>query len=98
MRPNQVFALSLPYPLLDGDDARTVLDAVGRSLLTSYGLRSLSPDDPAFLGTYGGDQLHRDGAYHQGPVWSWLLGAYAEARYRLDGERRRGARRASPDR
>jgi predicted glycogen debranching enzyme len=85
LRPNQVFALSLPYPLLDGDDARTVLDAVGRSLLTSYGLRSLSPDDPAFLGTYGGDQLHRDGAYHQGPVWSWLLGPYAEARYRLDG-------------
>lgn len=86
MRPNQVFALSLPYPLLDGDDARIVLDAVGRSLLTSFGLRSLSPDDPAYTGTYGGDQLHRDGAYHQGPVWSWLLGPYAEARYRLDGD------------
>jgi glycogen debranching enzyme len=70
---------------LDGDDARTVLDAVGCSLLTSYGLRSLAPDDPACLGTYGGDQLHRDGAYHQGPVWSWLLGAYAEAHFRLDG-------------
>jgi predicted glycogen debranching enzyme len=86
MRPSQVLALSLPYPLLEGDEARTVLDAAGRALLTSYGLRSLSPDDPAYRGTYGGDQVHRDGAYHQGPVWSWLLGAYAEARYRLDGD------------
>ncbi len=87
VRPNQVFALSLPYPLLEGDDARIVLDAIGRSLLTSFGLRSLSADDPSFRGTYGGDQVQRDGSYHQGPVWSWLLGAYAEARYRLDGDR-----------
>jgi predicted glycogen debranching enzyme len=86
LRPNQVFALSLPYPLLEGNDARTVLDKVGRSLLTGVGLRSLSPDDPSFLGRYGGDQVQRDGSYHQGPVWSWLLGAYAEARYRLDGD------------
>jgi predicted glycogen debranching enzyme len=86
-RPNQVFALSLPYPLLEGDEARNVLDAVGRSLLTSFGLRSLSPDDPSFRGTYGGDQVQRDGSYHQGPVWSWLLGPYAEAHFRLDGDR-----------
>ena len=56
-----------------------MLDAVGRSLLTSYGLRSLTPDDPAYRGTYGGDQVQRDGSYHQGPVWSWLLGPFAEA-------------------
>ncbi len=86
-RPNQIFALSLPYPLLEGEEARTVLDTAGRSLLTSYGLRSLAPDDPAFRGNYGGDQVQRDGAYHQGPVWSWLLGPYAEARYRLTGDR-----------
>jgi len=64
-----------------------VLDAVGRSLLTSYGLRSLAPSDPAYRGTYGGDQVQRDGAYHQGPVWSWLIGPYAEAIYRLTGDR-----------
>ncbi len=87
MRPNQIFALSLPYPLLDGDEARAVLGAVGRSLLTSYGLRSLAPSDPAYLGDYGGDQVRRDGAYHQGPVWSWLLGPYAEAVFRLTGDR-----------
>ena len=87
VRPNQVFALALPFPLLDGAEARAVLDAVGRSLLTSYGLRSLAPSDPAYRGTYGGDQVQRDGAYHQGPVWSWLIGPYAEAIYRLTGDR-----------
>ena len=86
VRPNQVFALALPFPLLDGAEARAVLDAVGRSLLTSYGLRSLAPSDPAYRGTYGGDQVQRDGAYHQGPVWSWLIGPYAEAMYRLTGD------------
>jgi len=87
LRPSQIFAHSLPFPLLDGDEAREVLDAVGRSLLTSYGLRSLSPDDPAYRGDYGGDQVRRDGSYHQGPSWSWLLGPFAEATYRLTGDR-----------
>ena len=86
-RPNQVFALSLPFPLLEGDEALAVLDAVGRSLLTSYGLRSLAPGDPAYIGAYGGIQLSRDGAYHQGPVWGWLLVPYAEASFRLTGDR-----------
>jgi predicted glycogen debranching enzyme len=86
LRPNQIFALSLPFPMLEGDEARAVLDAVSRSLLTSYGLRSLTPQDPAYRGTYGGDQVLRDGSYHQGPVWSWLLGPYAEASFRLTGD------------
>jgi glycogen debranching enzyme len=54
-------------------------------LLTSYGLRSLSPDDSSYIPTYGGDQVHRDGAYHEGTVWGWLLGPYAEAHFRLNG-------------
>jgi predicted glycogen debranching enzyme len=83
LRPNQIFAVSLPYPLLDGTAARTVVDAVGRGLLTSYGLRSLAPGDPAYHGTYGGDSLHRDSTYHQGPVWTWLMGPYVEAQYRV---------------
>jgi glycogen debranching enzyme len=86
VRPNQIFAVSLPYPLLEGADARAVVDAVGEALLASYGLRSLSPDDPAYHGSYGGDQRQRDGAYHQGPVWGWLAGAYAEAYYRVHGD------------
>jgi predicted glycogen debranching enzyme len=87
VRPNQIFAISLPYPLLENDEALAVLGAVGRTMLTSYGLRSLAPGDQAYIGTYGGDQLSRDGAYHEGPVWSWLLGPYAEAMYRLTGDR-----------
>jgi predicted glycogen debranching enzyme len=86
IRPNQIFALSLPNPLLEGDEARQILDIVGRHLLTSYGLRSLSPWDSAYVGQYGGDQVKRDGAYHQGTVWSWLLGPFAEAHARLDGD------------
>src|SRR3712207_4879514 len=82
-RPNQIFAVSLPDQLLEGDEAKMVVDAVGRVLLTSYGLRSLSPDDEAYRGDYGGDPLRRDGAYHQGPVWTWLIGAYVEAHYRV---------------
>jgi predicted glycogen debranching enzyme len=96
VRPNQVFALSLSYPLIEGAEARAVLDAIGRELLTDFGLRSLSPGDPAYRGTYGGDQVQRDGAYHQGPVWGWLLGPYAEARYRLDGNREEALRLLLP--
>jgi len=87
LRPNQIFAVSLPYPLLHGAEARAVVEAVGRTLLTSYGLRSLSPGDPAYRGTYGGDQVQRDGAYHQGPVWTWLMGAYVVAHYRVYQDR-----------
>ncbi len=86
MRPNQIFAVSLPFPLLEGERARAVVDAVGGVLLTTYGLRSLSPDDPAYHGAYGGDPLQRDGAYHQGPVWAWLMGAYVEAYHRVYGD------------
>jgi predicted glycogen debranching enzyme len=85
-RPNQIFALSLPHPLLEGDEARSVLDAVGRNLLTTYGLRTLPPDHPGYRGDYGGDQVRRDGSYHMGPVWPWLIGAYAEAHFRLNGD------------
>ncbi len=86
LRPNQIFAVSLPYPLLEGDVAAAVVEAVGNDLLTTYGLRSLSPHDPAYRGDYGGDQVRRDGGYHQGPVWSWLLGPYAEAVGRVSGD------------
>ena len=87
VRPNQIFAVSLPYPLVDGDLARSIVDTVAQELLTSFGLRSLSPSDTAYRGDYGGDQLSRDSAYHQGPVWSWLIGAFVEAYVRVYGDR-----------
>ncbi len=79
LRPNQLFAVSLPHSPLDIAKQRTVVDICARQLLTSYGLRSLAPDDSAFIGHYGGDQRQRDGAYHQGTVWGWLIGPFVTA-------------------
>src|SRR5262249_44122699 len=86
IRPNQIFAVSLPFPLLERADAAEVLLAVGQDLLTTYGLRSLAPVDPAYRGHYAGGVVARDGAYHQGPVWAWLMGPYVEAHYRVHGD------------
>jgi len=94
LRPNQIFALSLPYPLLDRRRARSVLRAVEQRLTTPLGLRSLDPGDPDYCGRYQGDVPARDGAYHQGTVWAWLLGPYVTALVRVRGERgKREARR-----
>lgn len=79
LRPNQLFAISLPYPLLSPDQQRSIVDACARHLLTPYGLRSLSPDDVAYQGHYNGDRYKRDGAYHQGTVWAWLIGPFVSA-------------------
>ena len=85
MRPNQIFAVSLPYCVLDPSRMRAVVDACADELLTSYGLRSLSAADPAYQAHYTGDLWQRDAAYHQGTVWSWLLGPFARAHFRVYG-------------
>jgi predicted glycogen debranching enzyme len=85
LRPNQVFALSLPHPLLEGPEAERVLRSL-RPLVTSYGLRTLGPDHRDYRGDYGGDQVRRDSGYHQGPAWTWLIGAYVEAHLRVHGD------------
>ena len=79
IRPNQVFALSLPFPLLSKARARAVLTIVEDQLLTTRGLRSLSSNDPDYRPVYGGDRFARDSAYHQGTVWGWLLGPFITA-------------------
>ena len=86
IRPNQIFAIGLPFPLLDGADAASVLAVVEQHLLTPVGLRTLSPRDPRFVGTYLGGPRERDAAYHQGTVWPWLLGAYIDALVRVRGD------------
>jgi glycogen debranching enzyme len=86
LRPNQLLAVSLPDSPLTDDQQRKVLAACSQALLTSHGLRSLSLDDPAYVGRYGGDQASRDGAYHQGTVWPWLLGPFVEAHLRVTGD------------
>ncbi len=87
LRPNQIFAVSLgassDLPLLTPEQQRAVVDVCGQELLTSHGLRSLSPDHPQYQGHYGGNQKQRDGAYHQGTVWGWLLGPFALAHLRV---------------
>ncbi len=85
VRPNQIFALSLPFPLLGIQKAKTVLAKIEEELLTPYGLRSLSPREAGYFGTCEGDQTRRDSAYHQGTVWSWLMGSYITALVRYGG-------------
>jgi predicted glycogen debranching enzyme len=81
VRPNQLLAAALENGPLSGEDAaaRAAVDACRRSLLTPLGLRSLSPDDPAYKPFHRGGPVERDGAYHQGTVWPWLIGAYVDA-------------------
>lgn len=87
LRPNQIFAVSLPSDLLEPDQAAAVVATCQRELLTPMGLRSLAVGQPGYLGTYAGGPVERDGAYHQGTVWSWLLGPFALAHFRVHGRR-----------
>lgn len=83
LRPNQLLAISLPHSPLTPEQQRSVVDACGRHLLTPHGLRSLSPDDDQYIGHYGGDRYKRDGAYHQGTTWGWLIGPFVSAHLRV---------------
>ncbi|MGH8099997.1 MAG: amylo-alpha-1,6-glucosidase, partial [Chthoniobacterales bacterium] len=78
-RPNQIFAISLDYPVLDEKYWKSVVDVVQKKLFTPVGLRTLSPDDPEYKPLYAGDLRSRDGAYHQGTVWAWLIGPFVDA-------------------
>jgi predicted glycogen debranching enzyme len=79
IRPNQLFAVSLPHSPLSVPRQRAVIDLCRRELLVPRGLRTLSPRDPRYVGDYRGDQRTRDSAYHQGTVWPWLLGALVDS-------------------
>jgi predicted glycogen debranching enzyme len=85
IRPNQIFAVSLPYSMLSPERAKSVVGKVQEHLLTPYGLRSLAPSDPQYRGRYTGDPAERDGAYHQGTVWPWLLGPFISAYVKVNG-------------
>lgn len=84
IRPNQILAMSLSYPILDDDKAKHVMKTVWEHLYTPYGLRSLSPKDPEYKGIYIGDMRNRDSAYHQGTVWGWLIGPFITAYRRTE--------------
>ncbi len=81
LRPNQVIAISLPHCPLNEPQRHSILDVCARHLLTSHGLRSLAPTHQAYIGEFGGDQVQRDSAYHQGTVWGWLIGPFVAAHW-----------------
>ena len=94
MRPNQIFAVSLHHDLLRPEQQRSIVDAVERELLTPLGLRSLSPKDPQYRGRYEGGVRDRDGAYHQGTVWPWLMGPFVSAYLKVHGRSEDARRQA----
>jgi predicted glycogen debranching enzyme len=96
LRPNQIFAVSLPLSPLTPDQQKAVVDVCARHLLTSHGLRSLAPGETGYTGHYGGSPRDRDAAYHQGTVWGWLLGPFALAHYRVYHEREAALRFLEP--
>jgi predicted glycogen debranching enzyme len=93
LRPNQIFAISLDFPVLDEARWRPVVDVVQRTLVTPVGLRSLAPGEPDYKPKYDGDLRARDAAYHQGTVWSWLIGPFVDAWLKVHPKDVDGARR-----
>ncbi|MEL6352051.1 MAG: amylo-alpha-1,6-glucosidase [Cyanobacteria bacterium J06627_28] len=84
LRPNQLFAVSLHYaPPLPPDRQKAIVDSCAQQLLTSYGLRSLAPVHQEYVGIYGGDRTKRDGSYHQGTAWGWLIGPFVQAHLKV---------------
>ncbi|MCI0710908.1 MAG: amylo-alpha-1,6-glucosidase [Chloroflexi bacterium] len=79
LRPNQIFAVSIGRDLLTSEQQKAVVDSCVEHLVTPYGLRSLAPLEPDYIGHYGGERKIRDAAYHQGTVWAWLAGHTAQA-------------------
>jgi predicted glycogen debranching enzyme len=92
-RPNQLFAISLDHPVLDQTRWKSVVDVAERELLTPVGLRSLSPNHPDYKPIYGGDLRSRDGAYHQGTVWAWLIGPFIDAWLKVHPQEKQNARK-----
>ncbi len=95
IRPNQIFAVSLTHSMLPAERARSVVEKVKEHLLTPYGLRSLAPSDPQYRGRYTGGPTDRDGAYHQGTVWPWLMGAFITAYVKVNEGNEAARRQAS---
>jgi predicted glycogen debranching enzyme len=94
IRPNQIFAVSLPHSMLSRDHARSVVKKVEEHLLTPFGLRTLAPSDSRYRGSYTGSPKERDGAYHQGTVWAWLLGPFITAYIKVNGGSEEARRQA----
>jgi predicted glycogen debranching enzyme len=95
LRPNQIFAVSLPFSALSPQQAKAVVDTVQKNLLTPYGLRTLAASDSRYKGTYTGPQRQRDEAYHQGTAWPYLIGPFVEAFLRVNNFSRKSKKKAA---
>jgi len=95
LRPNQIFAVSLPFSPLTPQQQKAVVDVVRRDLLTPYGLRTLAAHDSRYKGTYTGGQRQRDEAYHQGTVWPYLIGPFVASYLKVNDFSRKSKRRAA---
>ncbi len=95
LRPNQIFAVSLPFSPLSAQQQKCVVDAVQNELLTPYGLRTLSTRDSRYKGKYTGPQRQRDEAYHQGTVWPYLIGPFVESYLKVNGFSRESKKKAA---
>jgi len=87
LRPNQLFTISLPFALIKGEHAKAVLKIVEEKLYTPVGLRSLPQTDIHYVLVYSGDAYRRDSCYHEGTVWSWLLGPYIDSIVKTENAR-----------
>lgn len=85
LRPNQLWAIALPYSMVPAQESKRIIENVRTHLLTRVGLRTLAPSDTKYRPVYRGTQHERDLAYHQGTVWPWLLGIYSDALVRING-------------
>ncbi|HKQ99339.1 MAG TPA: amylo-alpha-1,6-glucosidase [Pyrinomonadaceae bacterium] len=95
VRPNQIFAVSLKHTMVRAERSERIVRKVERDLLTPYGLRTLAPTDPKYRGRYEGDSLSRDGAYHQGTVWAWLMGPFITAYLKVNNRSAESVERAA---
>jgi len=95
LRPNQIFAVSLPFSLLPAEQQKSVVDVVQKNLLTPYGLRTLAASDSRYKGTYTGTQQQRDQAYHQGTVWPYLIGPFVESYLKVNNFSRKSKTEAA---
>ncbi|MBN1798716.1 MAG: glycogen debranching enzyme N-terminal domain-containing protein [Spirochaetales bacterium] len=87
IRPNQLFAIGLPFTCIGKEKAADIITTIKRHLVTPYGLRTLSPQNPLYKADYSGDQNKRDAAYHQGMVWPWLIGIFYDACLKTSGKK-----------
>jgi len=95
IRPNQILTVSLRHSMVSIERSKRVVEVVERELMTPYGLRSLASNDPRYRGRYQGDQWSRDGAYHQGTVWAWLMGPFITAYIKVNGRTRESREKAA---